>query len=87
MSDDETHRRAVRRSSDKILEAVDDLRAAERRKRQLQMSSPEFHELADEVKRKADAVWREAAMEAVEGDALTTTSSITTEEVPPDKDV
>jgi hypothetical protein len=25
-------------------------------------------------------------MEAVEGDALTTTSSITTEEVPPDKD-
>ena len=46
---DETNRRRVRQASDRLLAAVEDLKATERRKRGVRMSSPEFHRLDEEV--------------------------------------
>ncbi len=81
---EEQQRRNVRRSSDQLLAAVDELKAVERRKRQTEMSTPEFHRLADEVFEKARDVWRTAADEDVAGDALSEPQGVTTEEQPPD---
>jgi hypothetical protein len=80
---DEVHRRQVRRSSDRLLAAVEDLKAAERRKRDVKMSTPEFHRLAQEVRAKADEVWRTAKEEDEAGDALSEPQAETTNVVPP----
>jgi hypothetical protein len=42
-------RQTLRRDSDALLEAVDKLRAVEREKRATPISTPEFHELADQA--------------------------------------
>jgi hypothetical protein len=83
--DDQANRQRIRRSSDRLLSAVDDLKVAERRKRETQMSSPAFHRLAREVSDKADAVWRAARDEDDAGDALSGPQGVTTDEVPPDR--
>ena len=44
-------RRALADRSNKLLEALRHLRDTEKRKRQLQISTPPFHQLADEVDR------------------------------------
>jgi hypothetical protein len=68
---DEQQRQQIRRTSDRLLDAVDDLKAAERRKRSKPMSTPAFHRLAEEVRVKADEVWRTAAEEEAGGERLT----------------
>jgi hypothetical protein len=82
---DEANRHQVRRSSDRLLGAVDDLKAAERRRRETEMSTPEFHRLAEVVREKADEVWRTAAEEESAGEALSEPQAVTTEEVPPER--
>lgn len=83
--DDQANRQRIRRSSDKLLSAVDDLKAAERRKRETEMSTPEFHRLAEVVREKADEIWRAAAEEESAGEALSEPQAVTTEEVPPER--
>ena len=56
MSDDADSESA----SDRLLDEVRRLRAAEERKRQEPVSSPEFHRLAAEVEEQARAVWQTA---------------------------
>jgi hypothetical protein len=57
MSDDDAE---VQATSDRLLAEVRRLRAAEERKRQEPVSSPEFHRLAAEVEEQARAVWQTA---------------------------
>jgi hypothetical protein len=83
---DADHRHALRSTSDRLLEAVDDLRATEQLKRRAPMSSPEFHRLAEQVQQKSNEIWREAAMERREGDALSRQQAVSIEETPPEGD-
>ncbi len=57
MSDDDAD---IQATSDRLLAEVRRLRAAEERKRQEPVSSPEFHRLAAEVEEQARAVWQTA---------------------------
>jgi hypothetical protein len=85
MGDDETNRRRVRHASDRLLAAVEDLKATERRKRGVRMSSPEFHRLDEEVIAKTSEVWRAALEEDDAGDALSGTQAETTNDVEPER--
>ena len=58
---------AVRRDSQRLLEAVDELRAMEREKRRLAISSRTFQELAERVEQKAREVFRLAGQEEYDG--------------------
>jgi hypothetical protein len=40
---------ALRRDSDELLRAIDDLKAIEQRKREVPVSTPEFHDYADQA--------------------------------------
>ncbi len=57
MSDDDAE---IQSTSDRLLAEVRRLHAAEERKRQEPVSSPEFHRLAAEVEEQARAVWHTA---------------------------
>jgi signal transduction histidine kinase len=73
MGDEERGRRAVKRvlrtDSDRLLDAVDELRALERQKRQLDVASKPFHDLAERVEAKAREVFRLAGQEADDGES------------------
>jgi signal transduction histidine kinase len=57
---------ALRRDSERLLKAVDELRAMEREKRRVSISSRTFHELAERVEQKAREVFRLAGQEDAE---------------------
>jgi hypothetical protein len=61
---------ALENDSDQLLAAVDEIRTLESRKRQVQMSSPEFHRAAEDIERKARAVFGIARAQREVGDAL-----------------
>jgi signal transduction histidine kinase len=68
--DDEAARaanNAMRRDSERLLKAVDELRALEREKRQLAISSRTFDELAERVEQKEREVFRLAGQEEADG--------------------
>ena len=58
---------ALRHDSERLLKAVDKLRAMEREKRRLAISSRTFHELAERVEQKAREVFRLAGQEDDDG--------------------
>jgi signal transduction histidine kinase len=58
---------ALRRDSERLLKAVDELRAMEREKRRVSISSRTFHELAERVEQKAREVFRLAGQEDEDG--------------------
>ncbi|MDQ6794180.1 MAG: hypothetical protein M3067_05070 [Chloroflexota bacterium] len=58
---------ALRRDSERLLKAVDELRAMEREKRRVSISSRTFHELAERVEQKAREVFRLAGQEESDG--------------------
>jgi hypothetical protein len=62
------NKRALTDRSNKLLGALDHLRDTEQRKRQLPISTPAFHELADEVTRTSGQVFRLARDEDWLGD-------------------
>jgi len=71
MSDaDAPNRDRLRRDSDELLAAVNEIKRLEREKRTREMSSPRFHEMADEIERRARDVFRYAADELEAGDDL-----------------
>jgi hypothetical protein len=57
----------LREDSDRLLKAVDELRALEREKRLQEVSSPPFHALALKVEEKAREVFRLAEEEESDG--------------------
>jgi hypothetical protein len=72
MTDDT--KRALADRSNKLLDALRHLRDTEKRKRQLPVSTPAFHELADEVNRTSNEVYRLARQQDILGDTIPTGS-------------
>ena len=65
--------RRVRSDSDELLSAIDELRRLEQRKRSEHISTPGFHELADDVVVQARRVFDVASRENADGDRAETT--------------
>jgi hypothetical protein len=62
-------RTVLREDSDRLLRALEELRALQREKRLQEASSPPFHELERQVEEKAREVFRLAEQEGVDGSA------------------
>jgi hypothetical protein len=77
---DETTR--IRDDSDHLLEALQDLKHAEAEKRTADISTPKFHDLAEEVEQKAKDLF-ELAHDAKRAGNRTRTRDRSTNEVPP----
>ena len=81
---DERHRR-VRDDSDELIRALEDLKQLEKTKREADISTPPFHELAEAVEAQARHVFEVAAEETVDGNRAPTTD-VSTNEVRPTGD-
>ena len=81
---DERHRQ-VRDDSDDLLRALEDLKRMEKAKREADISTPSFHELAEAVEDQARHVFDVAADETVHGNRAPTTD-VSTNEVRPGDD-
>jgi hypothetical protein len=71
-ADDEV-RDEIRGDSDALLRAVDELRRLESAKRDVPMSTPEFHDQAARIENLARGVFGLASKETVDGDRLAKT--------------
>jgi hypothetical protein len=60
----------LRTDSDALLRAIDEVRALEDEKRRVQMSSPEFHQRANEIERLARSVFGLAQRERRDGEGF-----------------
>jgi hypothetical protein len=58
--------------SNRLLDAVDELRGLERQKRRETISTPAFHRLADDVKAKSQEIFRMADAQELVGDMVST---------------
>ena len=74
----------VRDDSDSLLDALNDLKSTELRKRQEDISTPPFHELAEEVEDKSREVFQIAAEQTRDGNRVRT-SDVSVNEVAPSK--
>ena len=75
----------VRDDSDELLRALEEMKRTEKAKRGEDISTPRFHELAEEVEDRARHVFELAAEETVDGNRAPTTD-VSTDEVRPSKD-
>ena len=73
-SRDEELKAEIQDDSDKLLRAVDEIRQLESEKRHLIMSTPEFHQTANRIERKAREVFGVAKAQREVGEALRTQS-------------
>jgi hypothetical protein len=76
-SRDEELKADLQDDSDKLLRAVDEIRQLESEKRHLVMSTPEFHQTANRIERKAREVFGVAKAQREVGEALRTQQSET----------
>jgi hypothetical protein len=67
---DALRRERIAHDSDRLLEAVGEIRGLEEKKREVEMSTPPFHELADRIAERARDVFGYAADERDTGDEL-----------------
>jgi hypothetical protein len=81
----EEQQQELREDSDRLIEALDDLKAMERAKRGVEISTPQFHGLADRIEDKSREVFRIAADERHIGESFDEAQGTTTEEVEPDR--
>lgn len=70
----------IRNDSDELLGAIDDIRRLEREKREVRMSSPEFHRRANEIEHVARTVFGFAQSEREHGEDLSQTQEETIED-------
>ena len=84
--DDAETRGRIRDDSDELLGAIDDIRRLEREKREVRMSSPEFHRRANEIERVARTVFGLAQSEREHGEDLSQTQEETIEDEADDED-
>jgi hypothetical protein len=73
----------LRVDSDKLMDALEDMKRTEARKRAEDVSTPAFHELANQVDAKSRRVFDLAHGEKDEADGMETTGQ-TIDETPPD---
>jgi len=73
---------SLRENSDSLLAAVREIRDLERTKRGQKLSSPEFHETAEEITDKSRRVFEIARDEEAVGNELDGPRDKTTEDVP-----
>jgi hypothetical protein len=78
--------RRVRDDSDDLMDALGELKAMEGRKREHDYSTPEFHQLADEVEDQAKHVFDLAIQERVDSDPVSR-ADVSVDETPPGSDV
>jgi len=71
-SDQRRLRELLSAKSRKLLDSIDELHELEEQKRNEDISTPRFHQLADAIVRKAQAVFRTTAIEETLGDAIDT---------------
>jgi hypothetical protein len=64
--------RRLASDSDRLLETLGEVRKLEVEKRQEEISTPRFHELAEEITEKSNEVFRSAYREEADGDATET---------------
>ena len=85
MTDDEQAKKlqALRVESDALMDALDDMKRTENKKRRHQVSTPEFHSLAQDVEEKSRRVYRLAKGENDIAETAETTNQ-TIEETRPD---
>ena len=76
--------RRVRDDSDKLLEKLDRLKDLEKRKRTVEVSTPEFHELADAVADVSTDIFATAHHEQAAGDRIERRQGVATEDIRPD---
>jgi hypothetical protein len=81
---DQRHQQ-VRDDSDTLLHALEDLKRMEKAKREKDISTPPFHELAEKVEDQARHVFQVAAEETIDGNRAPTTD-VSTNEVRPSED-
>ena len=76
MSDDEQAGKlqALRLDSDALMDALDEMKRTEARKRRQHVSTPEFHQLAQDVEEKSRRVYRLAKGENDIADSTDTTT-------------
>ena len=74
----------LRVDSDALLQGLQEMKSMEKRKRQEEISTPRFHELADDIERQARKVYDLALGEA-ELDDQTETIGQSIDETPPDQ--
>jgi hypothetical protein len=67
---DAPRRERIARDSEHLLEAVGEIRGLEEKKREAEMSTPRFHELADRIAERARDVFGYATDERDTGDEL-----------------
>ena len=77
--------RRVRHDSDDLLEKMNRLKDLEQRKRHLEVSTPEFHDAADEVADVSTEIFRIARDEQATGNQIDRRQGMTTEDVRPDR--
>lgn len=70
----ETSRRRLADRSERLLEAVAELRALEAQKRLESISTPEFHALADQVEAKSQEIFRLATEQIDLAEAIPTSA-------------
>ena len=73
--------RHLRIDSDDLLAEVDELRAMEREKRQYEISTEPFHEMADAIADKSRHIFEIAADERLTGNRIDGPTNRTTEDV------
>ena len=82
MSDPDAPRRErIARDSERLLEAVGEIRGLEVEKREAEMSTPHFHELADRIAERARDVFGYATDERDTGDELSERQGQSTDDV------
>ena len=63
-------RQRVEQDSDALLAAIEDIRRLELEKRKVPMSTPDFHDRADEIEERSRDVFAAATLEEIDGNAL-----------------
>ena len=77
--------RRVRNDSDDLLEKMNRLKDLEKRKRHLEVSTPEFHDAADAVADVSSDIFRIARDEQAAGDRIERRQGVSTEDVRPNR--
>lgn len=76
----------LRDVSDQLLEDLEAIKRLEQEKRQLEISSPRFLELADAIAEKSREIFALAAEQRRTGNEIGTPLGVSTEQVPPSDD-
>jgi hypothetical protein len=75
--------RQVRDDSDTLMRSLTELKNLEARKRDEEISTPRFHEMAEQVEQQARKVFEVASIETVHGDRTGEPTGLSIEDVPP----